>query len=162
MIPARFRDRPILWRLLQLYLHDFSEVDRHTLNARGEFEYRWFDRYWSDPERTPLLVRVEGKWAGFALVRLGEPNEMAEFFVMRKYRRSGIGRRVAAECFRRFPGNWRIHEVRGNAAAVAFWRAVIPVPFDETSNSTGTAQTFEIPQSSRLTTRSGRSGRASP
>lgn len=144
-MPARERDRPVLWRLLQLYLHDFSELDGRTVNARGEFEYRWFDDYWSDPARIPLLVRVNGKWAGFALLRLGTTNEMAELFVMRRYRRSGVGRKVAAECFRRFPGRWRIHEVRGNDDAVAFWRSVIPAPFEESSNSGGVTQRFEVP-----------------
>lgn len=144
VIPARVKDRAILWRLLQLYLHDFSEIDGRAVDERGEFEYRWFDHYWNEAERSPLLFRVDGEWAGFALIRRGAPNQMAEFFIMRKYRRSGVGRRVAAECFKRFPGHWLIHQFPGNDAAIAFWRAAIPVPFQETSNARGTTQRFEV------------------
>lgn len=144
VIAARARDRPVLWRLLQLYLHDFSEIDGRTVDERGEFEYRWFDHYWTDPKRIPLLVRVDGAWAGFALIRRGVPNQMAEFFVVRKHRRSGVGRSAAAECFRRFPGRWQIHEIAANEAAIAFWRAVIPGPYQETSNASGFSQRFEV------------------
>lgn len=146
VIPARAKDRAVLWRLLQLYLHDFSEIDRRAVDERGEFEYRWFDHYWTEAERSPLLVRVDGEWAGFALVRRGVPNEMAEFFIMRKHRRSGVGRRVAAECFDRFPGRWLTHQIPDNEAATAFWRAAIPVPYEETSDASGITQRFEIPR----------------
>jgi predicted acetyltransferase len=144
VMPARPGDRAIVWRLLQLYLHDFSEIDGRPVNERGEFEYRWFDHYWKDPKRIPLLIRVDGEWAGFALVRRGAPNEMAEFFVMRNHRRSGVGRAAAAECFGRFPGRWLVHEIPRNEAATAFWRAVIPVSYEETSDSEGITQLFEI------------------
>ena len=69
---------------------------------------------------------------------------MAEFFIMRKHRRSGIGRRAAAECFNRFPGRWLIHQIPGNEVAAAFWRAVIPVPYEETSDASGITQRFEV------------------
>lgn len=130
---------------MQLYLYEFSQVDGRSVNERGEFEYTWFDHYWKEPERVPLLVRVDGEWAGLALLRLGRRNQVAEFFVMRTYRRSGVGRRVAAECFAQWPGPWQTHQVSGNDEARAFWRAVIPVPFKETSNTRGTTQRFTIP-----------------
>lgn len=144
VVRARAKDRPVLWRLMQLYLHDFSRFDHRAINERGEFEYRWFEHYWKESERIPLLVRVDGEWAGFALVRLGRPNQIAEFFILPKHRRSGVGRKVAAECLARWPGRWLIHQVTGNDEAKAFWRAVIPVPFQESSNTRGTTQRFRI------------------
>lgn len=48
-----------------------------------------------------------------------------------------FGRRVAAEGFDRVPGRWLTHQMPGNAAATAFWRAVIPVPYEGTSNARG-------------------------
>lgn len=80
----------------------------------------------------------------FDRLRRGVPNQMAEFFVVRKHRRSGVGRSAAAECFRRFPGRWQIHEIAANEAAIAFWRAVIPGPYQETSNASGVTQRFEV------------------
>jgi predicted acetyltransferase len=37
---------------------------------------------------------------------------MSEFFVLRKYRRQGIGRTAAVELFERFPGPWRVRLCR--------------------------------------------------
>lgn len=146
---ARATQRPVLWRLLQLYLHDFSEMDGRALNDRGEFEYRYFENYWSDRDRVALLAKVDGEWAGFALIRLGTRNQIAEFFVLRKYRWAGVGRRLAAECFQRYPGRWRVHQTKQNGSAVKFWRAVIPVPFGETTNERGTTQLFKIAAADR-------------
>jgi predicted acetyltransferase len=33
--------------------------------------------------------------------------------------------------FARHPGEWSVSEIAGNFPAIAFWRAVIPVSFDE-------------------------------
>jgi hypothetical protein len=46
-------------------------------------------------ERKAFLFRVNGAWAGLALVFIGEPRDVAEFFVMQKYRRHGIGARFS-------------------------------------------------------------------
>jgi len=48
-----------------------------------------------------------------------------EFFVLRKYRRRGVGAHVARTVFDRFPGHWEVSELRENTAAQAFWRRVI-------------------------------------
>jgi predicted acetyltransferase len=69
---------------------------------------------------------------------------MSEFFVMRKYRREGVGRTAARELFASFPGSWLVHEVPGNDAATAFWRDAIPCEFDESSDTLGTTQRFTV------------------
>jgi len=79
--------------------------------------------------------RVEGRLAGFVLVMhynyfTGEhaadcPWVIAEFFVMRKYRRQGVGRAAAFQVFDRFPGRWEVAEITSNVGAQAFWRKVI-------------------------------------
>lgn len=52
-------------------------------------------------------------------------HNIAEFFIMRKWRRRGIGRQVAVTIFAQFPGSWEVALQRHNASAHAFWRAVI-------------------------------------
>jgi Predicted acetyltransferase len=69
---------------------------------------------------------------------------MAEFFVMRKYRRGGVGGKAARAVFARFPGEWQVRQLAANGAAVAFWRAAIPVPFSEDTNDEGPVQHFWI------------------
>ena len=148
VIPAEPEHRPLLRQLLELYRYDFSELDQSDVNEDGLYGYRWLDAYWTESERHPFLFLVEGHPAGFALVRSGRATEMAEFFVLRKYRGQGIGTRAARSLFSRFPGKWLVSQVPGNDAATGFWRAVIPVPFHEQRLDNGQVrQSFDIPPS---------------
>ncbi|MGN6127525.1 MAG: GNAT family N-acetyltransferase [Humibacter sp.] len=124
-------DRELLSRLVDYYFHDFSEFDGRDLDWDGSYHYEWLDAYWTDDDRRAYLFDVEGHPAGFALVRLTDPLELAEFFILRKYRRSGIGTDAARNVICRHPGRWTISEIGGNAAATVFWRRAIPAPFEE-------------------------------
>jgi predicted acetyltransferase len=146
VVGAELRDKPVLRQLLQLYQYDFSEFDDADVDAEGSYRYRYLDEYWTEPERHPLLFRVDGKWAGFALVRSGTPHDMAEFFVMRKYRRSGVGTVLAREVFARFPGEWQVRQMTSNPAATAFWLQAIPVDFVQDTLQHGPVQRFTIPR----------------
>ena len=97
---------PLLEQLLQLYLHDFSEHADYDVDERGRFSYAWLDAYREEPERHAYVIRVDAHPAGFALVRAEDPVQMAEFFVLRKYRRTGVGARAAREIIARRPGRW--------------------------------------------------------
>jgi predicted acetyltransferase len=146
VIGAELRDKPVLRQLLQLYQYDFSEFDNADVDDDGSYRYGYFDSYWTEPGRHPLLLRVDGKWAGFALVLAGAPHDMAEFFVMRKYRRGGIGTALAHEVFARFPGEWRVRQMTSNPAATAFWMQAIPVDFEQHMLEHGPVQRFTISQ----------------
>ena len=50
---------------------------------------------------------------------------MAQFFVMRGYRREGVGRTAATILFDRHPGPWEVRVIEENLPAEAFWRSVI-------------------------------------
>lgn len=148
---AGVEEKPVFRRLLQLYLYDFTEFIDGDLNDHGEFAYPYLDHYWaaaSGETRVPYLVRADGKLAGFALVRRdGDgPWKMAEFFVLRGYRRAGVGARAASATFERHPGAWEVHEVRTNLPAQTFWRRVIgrftSGAFEEDGDATGVVQRF--------------------
>ena len=147
LIEATVDDKPVVRRLLQLYLHDFSESSGQDLNEHGEYGYRYLDHYWTDPGRHAFLVWVDGRLAGLALVRqAGEAMEMAEFFIVRKYRRQGVGTTTVHRLFDRFPGRWRIHHDQANVAAQAFWRRAVQGyaddRFTETSEGGSVVQQF--------------------
>jgi predicted acetyltransferase len=135
-------DRAVVRRLLQLYHYDFSEIDGSDVDPHGEYLHRYFDEYWIDPDRKAFLFRVDGAWAGLALIFVGEPHDVAEFFVMCKYRRHGVGIKAAALLFDRFPGCWTVRQQRLNPAATAFWRKAIPYPFQEAEHEVEIVQTF--------------------
>jgi predicted acetyltransferase len=130
--PASVNERPILRHLMELYQYDFSEYDNADVSPMGLFDYPYLDHYWVEPERTPFLVRVNGNLAGFVLVArfnyltgLKDTWVMAEFFILRKYRRKGIGEHVARFIFDQFPGAWQVGQIYENKSATTFWRNVI-------------------------------------
>lgn len=132
MTPVELSESPVLRHLVDLYAYDFSELLGLDVGEDGRFPFRDLAPYWEDPWRHPRFIRVEGKLAGFALLHTrgyfdADPsvNDVAEFFVLRKYRRQGVGERAAVFAFRSFPGSWQVRERRENAAAIAFWRRVI-------------------------------------
>ena len=124
--------KPVLARMLELYQYDFTEFTSDDLNADGCFGYKYLDAYWIEEGRYPFFIRVDGRLAGFALVRscaeynaLEHPHNIAEFFVMKKYRRCGIGKTAAMELFDRFPGGWEVSVLRNNLPAKRFWEAAV-------------------------------------
>jgi predicted acetyltransferase len=136
IVLARRRDRTALANMFQLYTHDFSEFWRGQaqgeLSDRGLFEpYRPLDLYWREEGRTPLLLKLDGRLIGFALLNgvahSGRPvdRNMAEFFIVRKHRRSGAGTAAAQGVFSRYPGQWEAAVIRPNLGALAFWRRAI-------------------------------------
>jgi predicted acetyltransferase len=129
--PATYEDKSILRNLLELYEYDSTEFQPHDVDAHGLFGYRWLDHYWTEAGRYPFIVRVEGQLAGLVLVRTLDESEsgntysMAEFFILRNYRRQGVGQFVAQRIFDKFPGQWSVAQVENNRVAQAFWRKVI-------------------------------------
>ena len=117
----------LLANLMELYLHDMSEAFDIEPGDDGRFGYEHLPLYWSEPEwRCPFLIRHDGRVAGFVLVtRASEAFDIAEFFVLRRHRRGGVGRRAAFLIWDRFPGRWTVRVAEANRAALAFWRGVI-------------------------------------
>ena len=129
---AADKEQDLLAALFQLYRYDFTEFTGDDVGDDGRFDVGRLPMYWSDPSRWPFVLRVDGHPAGFALVRRGEAlddggdvMDVAEFFVMRKYRRHRAGEGMATQLFRRFPGRWQVREMQENLPAQAFWRTII-------------------------------------
>lgn len=80
---AQLGDRPVLARLLADYLFEFD--------GRTE-PYPYFDAYWEEPERLPLLIELDGEAIGLCLIRRHAAGwGIAEFSVIPTQRRAGVG-----------------------------------------------------------------------
>ena len=84
----------VLANLFELYAHDFSEFHDVEPGEDGRFGFNKLHLYWSDANRHPFLIKFRGKLAGFVLVKQGSELtdddcvwDMADFFVLRRYRR---------------------------------------------------------------------------
>lgn len=146
-----------LQRMLELYQHDLSDLWDQDLDVHGDYGYA-LDRHFARDAAWPYVFLVDGRHAGFALVdtqvRLpGGDFWMEQFFVLRKYRRRGVGARAACRVFARHPGRWQVGQMPANTPAQAFWRQVIAQhtggAFEETTLTTGPwqglVQTFASP-----------------
>ncbi|MFC3749729.1 GNAT family N-acetyltransferase [Paenibacillus sp. GCM10012306] len=124
--------KQVISNLMQLYLYDFTQYLEIDVNRDGLFPtYPGLEAYWnSGNNKFAYLMTVNGATAGFALVdRLLRSTEgqfyMTEFFVMKKYRRTGVGTWAAHKLFDMFPGDWKVSQVRANIPARNFWHRVI-------------------------------------
>ena len=123
-VSASQADREIVSNLLQLYLYDMASMDFFPIKPNGLYDYDYLDRFWEHPY---LLYESEAL-AGFALVISHCPITqkspcwfMAEFFVLRPYRRKKLGRRAVEEILARHPGYWHVANIIDNVTADAFW-----------------------------------------
>jgi len=114
-------------------MHDLADVFNLDLGPDGRYGYAKLPLYFNEPgRRMPFLMRYAGKLAGFALVTRGspvseDPNvlDVAEFFVVRRHRRAGIGSRAAALLWNRYPATWIVRVSAGNPAGYEFWSRTI-------------------------------------
>jgi predicted acetyltransferase len=132
LIRAGIEHQSALGNLLELYAHDFSELVEIDVGDNGRYGYESLPLYWSDNSRLPFLARLDGKLVGFALVtRISESAgdvedwDMAEFFVLRRYRHRGIGTELAAKVWLGCPGGWQIRVMEKNVPARRFWELSI-------------------------------------
>ena len=130
ILSASIADKPIMRQMMELYQYDLSEFINTDLNQHGYFDYSYLDQYWVESNRYPFLVRVECQLAGFVMVHQNtfffhSEYILSEFFIMRKYRRQGIGRQVAFHVFDLYCGSWEIYQAHKNLIAQQFWQKVI-------------------------------------
>ena len=120
----------LLRNLFEHYLHDMAEWFEIDTKADGSYSYDtsvvWKNGY------DAYLAKLGDSIAGFALVGsaakwLGDVDayEVHEFFVIRRFRRSGCGQRMAALLWNQRPGQWLVRVLEANAPAVLFWRTAI-------------------------------------
>lgn len=132
LVAVKETEKSVLRQLMELYAYDFSEYDNADVNEHGFYGYTYFDHYWTDASRHPFFIKVDNQLAGFILLNeycyvVQEPGtkSIAEFFVMRKYRRQGVGKAAAIQIFDCFPGKWEVIQHGANEPSKRFWEGII-------------------------------------
>lgn len=137
MLPANFRvtavDRSCqggLDNLFQLYLHDMAEWFEVDTGSDGRYAYptdtiweRGLGVFFAYAGAIPIGFAVVGsaeRWVGDADVR-----DLHEFFVVRRYRRHGVGQALAHHVWRQYPGAWLVRVYQRNSPALSFWRHAV-------------------------------------
>ena len=122
-------DYPALRQMLELYQYELSDI--WLQDADSEAKYGYDLQRHMQGERFCAYVATDGsQYVGFALVAPAAVTQrdgcwMEQFFVLKRFRRSGVGRTLAEHVLRCHPGPWEVGQMPENLAAQAFWRRVI-------------------------------------
>ncbi|MCL1859565.1 MAG: GNAT family N-acetyltransferase [Oscillospiraceae bacterium] len=128
--PILIEQKSVFIQLMNLYNYDFTEFENEDINEYGYFNYSYTDYLWTDSNRHPFFIRVDGKLAGFVLVKENSghyvnAHTINEFFIMKKYRRKGVGSFAAKATFDMFRGKWEVCQLPNNFPARKFWKSII-------------------------------------
>lgn len=140
LLPATQEQQSVIAQLYELYTYEMTDLADFDIGSDGFYRYPDLPLFWTMPDRFPYLIWVDDKLAGFALFQKGSPIDdnpeiwdIAEFFIMRKFRNQGIGKYVAALIWNTHPGTWQIRVWDNNTIACQFWE-----------NALCTGQKFEV------------------
>jgi predicted acetyltransferase len=131
IVPVGINEKEILRNLLEKYDYEFSQYDNRDVNKLGLYGYKYLDNYWTEEKRWAFFIIVDENLAGFAMVNdFPEASEetdysLAEFFIMYKYRRYGVGKYAAKKVFNMFKGRWQLKRHPKNTGSVCFWDNVV-------------------------------------
>lgn len=132
LILASIEYKVVIQNLMQFYIYDFSEYIKYDVEDNGLFSpYPHLEDYWKEVNnRFPYIIKKDDKYIGFVLVRFIESEDkkyfsIAEFFILKKYRRLGIGKKIAISVFNLHKGQWEVFQKISNKTAQIFWKKVI-------------------------------------
>lgn len=139
--PAEAADQRALAGLFQFYIYHFAGLSGadpadYAFGPDGQFEpFEHLGSYFTDPERSAHVVRVDGRLAGFVLMNRWShcgaqiDHNIGEFFVAAQYRRGGVGAEVLRQITAGRPGRWEAAIMAANVSAQAFWpKAIAALP----------------------------------
>lgn len=120
----------ILVNLMELYLHDMAEWFQFDTHPNGLYTYdtsnvwkKGMDVYFCYAGTIPV---------GFGIIDTAERfsndptmRDMDEFFIVRRYRRLGLGQAFATYLWQEYPSPWIVRVYQKNLPALSFWRSAI-------------------------------------
>ncbi|MCK3831235.1 GNAT family N-acetyltransferase [Pseudomonas fluorescens] len=125
-------DAELIRNLYQYYAYESSDWEQEDVEADGRFYIHdeHLARYWQDPQWSANLLLVDGYIAGFLLIEGSElPGidalELADLFILKRYRRKGIGRAIASQVLCSGAANWLVRFYDQDEVSQAFWRTVL-------------------------------------
>ncbi|WP_394560648.1 GNAT family N-acetyltransferase [Aquipseudomonas alcaligenes] len=131
LVPTTVDQLPLIANLYQFYAYESSDWEEEEIEADGRFYIHepHLARYWQDAGWSASLILADGFIAGFLLIERSElpgidAREFADLFILKKYRRHGIGRALAEQVMND-GSTWLVRFYAGDEPAAAFWRNVL-------------------------------------
>jgi predicted acetyltransferase len=118
-----------LENLMNLYLHDLSEFASDLkINEDGKFQYEGLELYFTSEDLKPFFITYQDKVVGFILLNTGKyvPRDIDytvhEFFILRSFRKKGIGTVAINKLFDLYKGKYNVGQLGNNKTAISFWK----------------------------------------
>jgi len=118
----------VLRNLYELYCHDMSQWLDVETNKHASFSDHYdASKSWENGGSV-FMAKNGSLLIGFAIVQSAsefssaEEWDLKEFFVLRKYRRTGVGRAFANFVWNAIPGKWLVRVHSNNRPVVPFWQ----------------------------------------
>ncbi len=132
LVKIKLEERHILENLFSYYVYDMSEYMKWNPDQDGTFagyDTSKFDLYWQQDDHIPYFIKVNNELAGFVLIRRYPSDstlyDIAQFFVLRKFKGQGVGKDVLAQVVNAFPGRWQVRVLLENTGALSFWKSAV-------------------------------------
>ena len=126
--------KPLIWNVFQFYCYETSIEDECDLEENGLYSLssEYFAQYWINPRWSAHLLRWNGAIAGFALIEpseaLDSAQELADLFVVKRFRRKGIARDVALHFMAERTIPWTVVVFQEAHDAQSFWSKLFSTP----------------------------------
>lgn len=131
LLPAGIDEYPVIQNMASYYSYDLSEYMGWALKNDGTQSTGMdYIKYWKAENTFPFIIKYQDELMGFVIVdkdvsNLSNDFNIAQFFILRKFKSKGVGRHIAFQCFNKFCGNWEVFVMPGNEGAYRFWRKII-------------------------------------
>lgn len=132
LLPTGPEQAELVRNLYQFYAYESSDWEQEDVEVDGRFYVHepHLQRYWQSPGWGAYLVLVDGFIAGFVLIEDSEvpglaARELADLFILKRYRRQGVGSAVARQFLCNGQANWLLRCYGGDASALAFCQALL-------------------------------------
>lgn len=119
-----------LFQLFQLYYYENSDWAEEDIGEDGLFDVcpESIASYVTDPAKRAYWIRKDGALAGFVVTEKvhlpdgGVAEELADLFILKRYRRQGLASAAVLELASIFDGPWLVAVYRNDTRATAFWQ----------------------------------------
>jgi predicted acetyltransferase len=128
------QDKQVIWNLFQFYCYDTSNYDGYDVESNGLYSMSesYFSQYWTVPTWRAHVLRYDGAIAGFALIEdsdaVSGAMEIADLFIMSRFRRRGIAKEVVLHFMRQRIVPWTVVVYDDAIDAKAFWSGMFKIP----------------------------------
>ena len=137
LIATTAEQLPLIRNLYQFYAYESSDWEQEDVEVDGRFYVHdpYLALYWQRPGWSAQLILLDGFIAGFLLIERSEiagveALEFADLFLLKKYRRQGIGRALVEQVILASQQPWVVSFYPQDPLAVPFWQALLrELPF---------------------------------